>query len=357
MICNGVYYKLGTLYFVHDFYRDYFAAKHILNAIEALDIGFKSRSEKENDEYFEQLEIKDRWFDCTVDFNDKYNAFRMIGEISGDYNNADLENHWYKKTLLDKFLDLNRRKKDSCAANNIIRTMWVSRDQVIQDVDFSEQIFRWYLPTYAKFSLNGENACDFYSSHLFHISLFKFDQNNIYTVSGDLMLILFGNCANVVLWNMRERKIVKEYNILKVLSKHTYCRSFYRVEISNDQKYFDLLVGCEMIEFELETGKFVRKVRYGDENEKELEELSNRDSKERDADSIKQLDTVLLEEIVSQMDIFRGCYFRDVLFADKTEKEMLHKMGAVCDMDDDNFMDENAGWEKEFGNMYMAYQD
>ena len=111
MICNGVYYKLGTLYFVHDFYRDYFAAKHILNAIEALDIGFKSRSEKENDEYFEQLEIKDRWFDCTVDFNDKYNAFRMIGEISGDYNNADLENHWYKKTLLDKFLDLNRRKK------------------------------------------------------------------------------------------------------------------------------------------------------------------------------------------------------------------------------------------------------
>ncbi len=349
--------KSGTLYFVHDYYRDYFAAKHILNAIEALNIGFKSRSEEENNEYFEQLEIKDRWFNGSVDFSNNYNAFRMIGEISGDYKNVDLEYRWYKKTLLDKFLDLNRGKKDSCAANNIIRTMWVSRDQVIQDVDFSNLVFRWYLPTYAKFSLNGKYACDFNTSYLFHISLFEFDSNSIYAVSGDLMLIVFEYCANVVLWNVKERKIVKEYNILKIISKYTYERYLDCVEISHDQKYFDLLLCTVMIEFELETGKFVRKVGIGDKDEEEYLELSDRYINARDSDSIKPLDPVLLEEIVSQMDIFRECDFRDVLFADKREKEMLHKMGALCSMNEDNFMDENAGWEKELGTMYWWYNE
>lgn len=339
------------VYFIHKFYRDYFAAKHILNAIEALNIGYKRRTDEENDEYLVQLEIKDRWFSGQNDFWDNYDALRMIGEISGDYKNADTECFFYKKTLLDKFLDLNRGKKDSCAADNIIRTMWISRNQVILGVDFTNLVFRWFLPTYAKFSLNGEEACDFTGSRVFYIYIFDFKYNeHLYTIFGDIMLIVFNNCGNVVLWNMKERKIVKEYNILKAISGNLFNRYFDYIEISDDHKYVSILSGLKMIVFELETGKFVRKSGFDEKNKEEYEELYERYDKVRN--SFKKLDSDFLEEVISQMDLFRGCDFRDVMFADKREKEMLHRMGALCDMEEDNFMEDNDGWGAEWGEMY-----
>lgn len=343
--------KSDIIQFVHKFYRDYFAARHILNAIEALDIGYKWRSDEENDKYLVQLEIRDRWFSGQNDFWDNYDALRMIGEISGDYKNADLEYCWYTKTLLDKFLDLNRGKQDSCAADNIIRTMWISRNQVILGVDFTNLVFRWFLPTYAKYSLNGEDACDFVGSRVFYIYIFDSEYNDhLYAVFGDMMLIVFNNCGNVVLWHMKERKIVKEYNILKAISGNLYNRYFDYIEISDDHKYVSILSDFSMIVFELKTGKFVRKSGLDEKNKEEYEELYERYDKVRN--SFKKLTPDFLEEVVSQMDLFRGCDFHDVMFADKREKEMLHKMGALCDMEEDNFMDDDDGWGSDWGEMY-----
>ena len=40
------------------------------------------------------------------------------------------------------------------------------------------------------------------------------------------------------------------------------------------------------------------------------------------------------------------------MFADKRKKEILHRMGALCNMEEDNFMDEDDRWGKEWGEMY-----
>lgn len=61
-------------------------------------------------------------------------------------------------------------------------------------------------------------------------------------------------------------------------------------------------------------------------------------------DSIEKLDHDFLTEVVSQLNIFKECDFRSATFLDKYEKEMLGKMGAICDFTEDKFIE---GEQKE----------
>lgn len=339
------------LHFTQKFYRDYFAAKHILNAIEAVDIGYRSEPMEETVEYIRQAEINRRWFDNgSYDFKDNYDALRMIGEISGDYKNNDENRLFYQRTLLDSFLDINYGISDSCAADNIIRVMWISRNQVISEVNFSNQTFQYYLPTYANFS--GDYPCDFSKARIFNIQLFEFEDNHSYAVSGDLMLIVFNKYGNVVLWNMKEKHIVKEYSIFKSIAKEPDCQNIYYEEISDDGKYFKALSDSSIMVFELETGKLIKKIPFMEIDD----EFCQFETKYRmKYNSIGKLSVDFLTEVVSQMDIFRECDFQGAMFWNTREKEMLNKMGANCDMEEDNYFDDNyymsPGWK--WGRWYM----
>lgn len=58
-------------------------------------------------------------------------------------------------------------------------------------------------------------------------------------------------------------------------------------------------------------------------------------------DSIEKLDSDFLTEVVSQLNIFKGCDFSEAIFLDKYEKEMLSKMGAICDFTEDKFIEKD----------------
>lgn len=343
------YSEPHRLHFTHQFYRDYFAAKHILNAIEAIYVGYRNESREEKVEYIIKAEIKDRWFRRSCDFEDNYDALRMIGEISGDYKNASDDRYFYNRTLLDIFLDINYGVPDSCAADNVIRVMWISRDQVINGVDFGGLTFQNYLPTYAKYS--GDDPCNFSESRIFNLQLLEFEDNHSYAVFGDIMLIVFNKYGNVVLWNMKEKRIVKEYSIFKSIAKESGYQTFYYEEISDDGKYFKALSDDAVLIFEFETGKLIKTI-PSIEIDDEYDQFARKYRKK--SDSIEKLSADFLTEVVSQMDIFRECDFRGVMFWDIKEKEMLNKMGAYCDMEEDNFIEERyLTPEWKWGRLYF----
>lgn len=174
----------------------------------------------------------------------------MLGEISEDYKKSYCEDYFYESTLLDDFLNLARFLDIDNAAINIIRTMAISRNKVICDADFRGLSIPILLPTYAKFSDNGEYPCDFSSTTVYSIPLFHFENNHSYGVSGDLMVIIFNRYGIVVLWDIKENRLIKSYCIFEEIVD---MEVFYYVEISPDHKYADALSKYEIFRFEIDT--------------------------------------------------------------------------------------------------------
>ncbi len=332
-----VYSKPHELRLTHEYYADYFAAKHVLNAIEVVRTGRKRLYKDDVEDYMEKYEISRLWFDnLLVGYPHGCNAYKLLGEICGDYKNIACEDFEYRSTILDYFLDLVRGLNISGVMENMIKTMNISRNKVICGVDFSQLTAPLLMPTYAQFSLNGKYACDFTETTINKIPLFHFENNYSYAVSGDLMLILFNYYGNVALWNIKENRIIKTYNIFEDI---THMEVFLCIEISPDGKYADALSYYEMLRFEVDTGKPLKSFWY---DEKEFKAVRDRYRSKKD--SIKDLDNDFLTEIISHLNIFKDCDFSGATFLDKYEKEMLNKTGAICDFTEDKFLE---GWGKE----------
>ena len=142
------------LYFIHQYYRDYFAAKHILNLIDAIDISYGNDPEKRY-EMLNESGLTDEWYGGYAWYYDMYDIYRLIGEICGDYKNIASDNFVYHRTALDRLLDMVRDYETYRTSENIILTMSSVRNNIICGVDFSKMKFPLYIPTDICFSDNG----------------------------------------------------------------------------------------------------------------------------------------------------------------------------------------------------------
>lgn len=147
------------IHFSHQYYRNYFAARYVINLIDSAasvyDFLFGELPKSITDS-----DLFDQWygsFACT-ESNDVY---VMIGEILGDYKNKYTENFTYTPTKLDLLLDMARDNKCRFAAENVIRTMAMTRDNVICGADFSHLKYPMFISNDILFSHNGDYPCDF----------------------------------------------------------------------------------------------------------------------------------------------------------------------------------------------------
>ncbi len=142
------------LRFTHQYFRDYFAARHILNLIEAFEISYKNSYADEQEKAFNRYDLGFVWFD-----NEEDEIYRLIGEIAGDYQN---ENYGGITTVLDRLLDMSRKFDTFRLTENVIRAMSAVRNGVISDVDFSGTSLPFEIPADIKFV-----DCDFSGCKVF----------------------------------------------------------------------------------------------------------------------------------------------------------------------------------------------
>lgn len=140
------------VHFVHQYYRDYFAAKHIINLLEASAISFPFYPDEQKS-FFNENELGELWFrDSDEDI------YRLVGELAGDYDDEDS----YRSALLESVLDMSRKFNTFRATENVIRSMGLASDGIITGVDFSNVSLPPEIPANVKF-----RDCDFSKSRVY----------------------------------------------------------------------------------------------------------------------------------------------------------------------------------------------
>lgn len=140
------------VHFVHQYYRDYFSAKHIINLLEATVCiaPFDIDAQKA---FFNENELGELWFrDSDEDI------YRLVGELAGDYDDEDS----YRSALLESVLDMSRRFSTFRATENVIRSMSLAGNGIITGVDFSRVSLPPEIPANVKF-----RDCDFSKSRVY----------------------------------------------------------------------------------------------------------------------------------------------------------------------------------------------
>ncbi len=138
--------------FVHQYYRDYFAAKHIINLLEATVCiaPFDINAQKA---FFNENQLGELWFrDSDEDI------YRLVGELAGDYDDEDS----YRSALLESVLDMSRKFSTFRATENVIRSMSLVGDGIITGVDLSKISLPPEIPANVKF-----RDCDFCKSRVY----------------------------------------------------------------------------------------------------------------------------------------------------------------------------------------------
>ena len=140
------------LIFSHQYYRDYFAAKHILNLIDAIEISYDDPEKRA--EMLNESGLTEEWYGGYA-WYDMHDVYRLIGEICGDYKNIASDNFVYHRTALDRLLDMVRDYETYRTSENIILTMSLVRNNIICGVDFSKIKLPIFMPNDICFSNNG----------------------------------------------------------------------------------------------------------------------------------------------------------------------------------------------------------
>ena len=138
------------LRFSHRVYQEYFAAKHVINAAEALDSAY-TRDCKRLEREFARLALGKLWFP-----EEMTGAYAMIGELAGDDKNRPCADFCRIRTVLDNMLDWAREIKTFRLTENVMRTMAAVRGNIICEADFRDLSLPMWIPAQWKFSLNGE---------------------------------------------------------------------------------------------------------------------------------------------------------------------------------------------------------
>lgn len=209
------------LSFTHQYFRDYFAAKHIFNLLEALETAYGDSHADEKAALFENLGLAEDWFSCEAD----YEIYRLIGEISGDYRNTPTPNgdFQYHRTILDRLLETYRQFNTFCAhehdftTQNIITTMSIARNGIICSVDFRGTTS--LLPCNVKFSLDGQYPSQFQNSWIGGLNSYS-EVVSYIACSPDGNAVLLGLDNNaVVLWDLQNEKALWDFYLYSYIGE------------------------------------------------------------------------------------------------------------------------------------------
>ncbi len=192
--------------FTHQYFRDYFAARQIVNLICALDTGYGNCCNEDEERMFTKFRLGHIWFP-----DRETEIYRMIGEILGDDRNRYHEDFWYEETPLDGLLDRARRYDTFRVTENVIRTMAAARDNLLCGADFSSTSLPLHLPCGVKFSQNGEEPCDFSECRVYDIGFYDSELECVAASADGTKQLLRSEDGYGLLWDAQKREVLAEY--------------------------------------------------------------------------------------------------------------------------------------------------
>ena len=158
----------SMLRFTERYYRDYFAARHIVNAVEIFETGSVGCDDPE--EYLSDISLSGMWFNEPDRFPEKYDTYKMLGEVCRERLKAPDNKDFYVKNTLDRFLDICRRLKGGYSVENVIIVKKIIHQNIICHTDFSYLNLPLQLPGDTLFSIDGEYPSNFYKCRVYRIS-------------------------------------------------------------------------------------------------------------------------------------------------------------------------------------------
>lgn len=304
------------LHFTHQYFRDYFAAKHIVNLGDALWTSYEYDHAEERTELFKKYGLDMMWF------YDEDEIYRLIGEICGDYRNTPCDDFHYRRTVLDSILDMSRNISALHTSECVIKVMSLARGNVICGVDFSGQDLYFRIPDGIKFSLNGEYPCSFCYSWVFFLGIADITANAL-TNDGRYRITAFEN-GYVTMWDCTDNRLVWDKNLSEFVEEG---REFEYAVFSDDKTAVSLISCNSVVNLDVATEKIIFS-----KNQKGYAVLDEfYDCTERFTTPETQISDKLKREIFSQMNHFKGCDFSNAEFFDDVGQELLGLMGAVVD--------------------------
>lgn len=158
----------SMLRFTERYYRDYFAARHIVNAVEIFETGSVGCDDPE--EYLSDISLSGMWFNEPDRFPEKYDTYKMLGEVCRERLKAPDNKDFYVKNALDRFLDICRELKGGYSVENVIIVKKIIHQNIICHTDFSYLNLPLQLPGDTLFSIDGEYPSDFFKCRVYRIS-------------------------------------------------------------------------------------------------------------------------------------------------------------------------------------------
>lgn len=302
----------GTLSFETNIYRDYFAAKYVINTIEMLDISFGNDDVDGKSKLFYDLHFGDVWF---VDDS----IYRLIGEIACDYKNTPDSAHYYK-TPLNTLLEMCREFDCFRTTENIIRTMASVRDNEICDVDFSDITLPLSIPSYIKFSdKDGELPCSFGNCQVMFINLLEPLKFSISSDNKKYVLAAFEN-VYFVLWDTENEHIVWDNEFSE------YVDEFECAEFTDNNKFILISNSNGILKIETSSGKLCGQYSHEECYSKSYEEYC-----ENNCEPQNVVDEELRLKILQQLPHFKNCDFTGADFAFEEYRRILRSMDALVD--------------------------
>ncbi len=260
-----------------------------------------------------------------------------MGEICGDYKNIPA-NHWvawYHHTILDDCLEMGRQFQTGCMTWNIIKIMNISRNGLICYVNFNRLSLPLYLPCYLKFSDNGRYSSSFRECNV--LSSLPIISRKVecagYSSDGKRLLIGLNGC--LILWDVRGKRILRDYNLSTYINDEDY---FQSVKFLQNDAYFVITTKCEAFLMELNSGNILRHTfgyyGYSDVSCPEHRAVAfSPDGLHFLIDDVQYCVTGKPERLQfrEQLKNFKNCDFRGAKFFLPETKENLRNLDAITD--------------------------
>lgn len=316
--------------FTHQYFRDYFAAKHIFNLLDVINVAFQNSDVDEKKAIFWKFDLDKNWF------FDEFEIYKLFGEICGDYKNIPDGNDsmfWYRDTILDRLLDMyrefNSEIDDMHITENVIKVMCISRKGTICNVNFSRVPLPFNIPCNIKFSQNGEYPCSFNNcivdrlgicddTKKITVSNHFWEKYYVHSPDKKMMLIIVDN-NYIVLCNNKSQKILWDSDLSQYVDSNI---EFDYAEFSQDGEKITFWANdgrshLYALTVEAVSGKFI--------------DYSHEVSHDFDYTEHQPLDKQLKLKIFAQLTHFKNCDFRGAKFICNAYKENLRIMGALVD--------------------------
>lgn len=236
----------NQLSFTHQYFRDYFGAKYVLNLLECLETAFSYEFLPEKEKLFRQYELDSIWYVGT----EENEIYQLIGEISGDYRNIpnSTEAFEYHYTILDDTLNMCRIFQTPATVENIIKCMSIVRNGTICGTNFTSLILPLYLPINIKFSLNGKYPSTFRNCRVQYIPEVQISCTSL-TPDKNILLLGMSN-GDVFFWDIKQKTRLKDYSLYPYISDSSY---FQQVLCSPDGKYIACLLSDRLLLLDAQT--------------------------------------------------------------------------------------------------------